>query len=72
MNTLFVSSLEKLVHVDNLCLQYGKKNVSNKMLVNISYVRRLSISVIVTGQVVLTHVHITCRLANGYTDIQTD
>lgn len=38
------------------------------MLVNISYVRRLS----VTGQVVLTHVHITCRLANGYTDIQTD
>lgn len=44
------------------------------MLVNISYVRRLSISVIVTGQVVhvLTHVHITCRLANGYTDIQTD
>lgn len=44
------------------------------MSVNISYVRRLSISVIVTGQVVhvLTHVHITCRLANGYTDIQTD
>lgn len=43
------------------------------MLVNISYVRRLSISVIVTGQVVLTHVHtsITCRFANGYTDIQT-
>lgn len=42
------------------------------MLVNISYVRRLSISVIVTGQAVLTHVHVTCRLANGYTDIQTD
>lgn len=41
------------------------------MSVNISYVRRLSISVILTGQVVLTHVHITCRLANGYTDIQT-
>lgn len=70
MNTLFVSSLEKLC----TCRQfmYGKKNVSNKMLVNISYVRRLSISVILTGQVVLTHVHITCRLANGYTDIQTD